>query len=95
MLTNLQKNIIDKMSDISLLQLRLMEDYSAIVQMYAAEGIANVSVEDLAGLPELSHITPTELTAAKNAMDTLVTSLGGYATGTVATRLSKIIKNLP
>ena len=94
-INKIQTNIIDRMSDLALQQLRLMEDYTNIVQMYAAEGIAQLTVEDMQTLPELTHVTPTELTGAKNAMDSLVTALGGYAVGTAATRLSKIVKNLP
>ena len=94
-LTKLQTNIIDRMSDIALTQLRLMEDYTHIVQMYGAENVGDVTQEDISTLAELAHITPAELTAAKNAMDSLVTALGGYVTGSVATKLSKIVKNLP
>lgn len=94
-LNHIQTNIIDRMSDIALLQLRLMEDYAAIVQMYGAEDIGSVTQEDLNTLAELSHVTPVELTSAKNAMDNIQTVLGGYAVGTNATKLSKIVKNLP
>ena len=94
-LTKIQTNIIDRMSDIALLQLRLMEDYTNIVQMYGAENVGSVTQEDLSTLAELAHVTPAELTAAKNAMDSLVTALGGYAVGSAATKLSKIVKTLP
>ena len=94
-INKIQTNIIDRMSDLALQQLRLMEDYTNIVQMYGAESIASVSDIDMQTLPELAHITAAELTAAKNAMDILVTALGGYAAGTPATKLSKIVKNLP
>ena len=94
-LTKIQTNIIDRMSDVALLQLRLMEDYTNIVQMYQSEGVANVTVEDIATLPELAHVTPQELTLAKNAMDALVTAMGGYVVNSNATKLSKIVKNLP
>jgi hypothetical protein len=94
-LTKIQTNIIDRMSDVALLQLRLMEDYVNIVQMYQTEGVANVTVEDIATLPELAHVTPQELTLAKGAMDALVTAMGGYVVNSPATKLSKIVKNLP
>jgi len=94
-INKIQTNIIDRMADLALQQLRLMEDYVNIVQMYGAEGVANLTDADIATLPELSHVTIAELTGAKNAMDTLVTALGGYATNTPATKLSKIMKNLP
>jgi predicted TIM-barrel enzyme len=72
-----------------------MEDYTNIVQMYATENIATLTDADIQTLPELAHVTVAELTAAKNGMDSLVTAMGGYTTGSVATRMAKIVKNLP
>ena len=94
-LTKIQTNIIDRMADVALKQLQLMDDYNSIVQMYQAESVANILDADMLTLPELAHVSVAELTAAKGAMDTLVTALGGYAGGTPATKLSKIVKNLP
>jgi len=94
-INKIQTNIIDRMSDLALQQLRLMEDYTNIVQMYTTEGIAQLTDADMLTLPELAHVTIAELTAAKNGMDSLVTTMGGYAAGSVATRMAKIVKNLP
>lgn len=94
-ITKLQTNIIDRMSDIALQQLHLFKSYQSIVQYYSAESIATLTDADIQTLAELAHVSVVELTAAKNAMDTLLTAGGGFATGTVMTRLSKITKNLP
>ena len=94
-INKIQTNIIDRMSDLALQQLQLMGDYTNIVQMYQAEGIASLTDDDIKTLPELAHVTVQELTLAKNAMDALVTALGGYVVNSNATKLSKIVKNLP
>ena len=93
--TKLQANIIDKIADVSLKVLSVLEEVPTIAQYFSAEGIANLTIEDLATLPELAHMTPVELTAAKNALNELYTAGGGYAVGTIMTRLSKVTKNLP
>lgn len=93
--TKLQANIIDKVADISLKILSALEEVPTIAQYFSAEGIANLTIEDMSTLPELAHMTPAELAAARNALSELYTAGGGYATGTIMTRLSKVTKNLP
>ena len=94
-INHIQTQIIDRMADVAKLQLELMGEYAAIVQFWGAESVANLADEDMATLPELSHVTVAELTSAKNAFNDLLTAGGGYATNTVMTRLSKIVKQLP
>ena len=59
-INKIQTNIIDRMADLALQQLRLMENYVNIVQMYGAEGVANLTDADITTLPELSHVTIAE-----------------------------------
>lgn len=94
-LTNLQKNIVDKMADCALQQLQLMAEYNAIVQMYGTEGLGSILDADLQALPELAHVTASELQAAKVAIDALNTSLGNYAANSNSAKLARIIKNIP
>lgn len=94
-MNTVQKNIVDKMSNVAALQLKLMGDFNSLLQMYAAENIGALTNVEMAELPELAHVSAAELQAAKGAMDTLFTALGNYAVGTPSAKLSKIIKNVP
>ncbi len=93
--TKLQANIIDRVADVSLKILSVLEEVPTLAQYFSAEGIGNLTIEDLATLPELAHMSPAKLTAAKNALSELYTAGGGYGIGTIMTRLSKVTKNLP
>lgn len=93
--TKLQINIIDRLSDVSFRLLGALDEIAVLVQYANAESITSLTAEDLAALPELAHIAPGELAAARNALSELLTAAGGYATGTIMTRLSKVTKNIP
>jgi len=94
-ITKLQANIIDGIADTSQQLLAAMNKIATLVQYFNAEAISSLTAEDIATLGELSHVTPAELAAARNAMSELLTAGGGYATGSIMTRLSKITKNIP
>jgi hypothetical protein len=66
-----------------------------LVNMYANESVSTLTDADIQTLPELSHVTASEIQAAKNSMDTLITAIGDFTAGSIASRLLKIVKNLP
>lgn len=66
-----------------------------VVAMYTTENMASLTDADYAALPELSHATVAEMTAAKNALSEVKTAIGDYVVGSVATRLMKIVSSVP
>jgi hypothetical protein len=54
--------------------------------------VADVDIQAITGF---AHVTASELQAAKGALDTLATTIGEYTAGTPATKLIKIVPNIP
>lgn len=94
-ITYVQQNILTEMQHIAAQQLSLRNRLAAVVAMWGAESMSQLTDADLAQLAEFAHVTAAELAAAKNGMDTIVTAIGEYAAGTPATRLLRIVGGVP
>ena len=57
--------------------------------------MATIVESDLQSLPEFAHVTVAELTAAKNAIDAINTTIGEYTAGTNAVKLMRIVRSVP
>ncbi len=90
-----QQNILTEMQSIATTQLNLKSRLEAIVAMWAAESMADLTDADLQELAEFQHVTAQELAASKNAMDAIATAIGAYAAGTPATKLLRIVMQVP
>lgn len=92
---NVQKNVASEIQALANDMLKIKNRLAVAVAMYASEGMASLTDADYAELSELAHVTVSEMTAAKNALNELNTTLGEYATGTVATRLMRVVNVVP
>jgi hypothetical protein len=95
MTTNVQKNVLSEMQAIAREQLSLKNRLEAVVAMWTAENMNQVTDADLQALSEFEHVSATELAAAKNGMDAISTAIGAYAAGTPATKLLRIVNVVP
>ena len=94
-LQNVQQNVASEMQSLAEELLVIKNRLAICVAMYAAEGMAAVVEADLQALPEFAHVAVTELTAAKNALDSINTAMGEYVAGTATTKLMRIIRRVP
>ena len=94
-LTTIQTNLADAMQQTATALLTEQSKMKAITAMWVTEGMTGITDEDLQALASFAHVTAAELAAAKTAMDAIVTSIGDYAVGTNATKLVKIVGNVP
>ena len=94
-LTTVQTNLADAMQQQALELLIAKSRMNAITAMWVTEGMNALTDADLQALASFAHITVAELTAAKNAMDAILTTIGEYAAGTNATKLVRIVGNVP
>ena len=92
---NVQKNVASEIQALASDMLRIKTRLAVAVAMYASEGMASLTDADYAELSELAHVTVAEMTAAKNALNEINTALGEYTTGTVATRLMRVVNTVP
>lgn len=92
---NVQKNVASEIQALASDMLRIKNRLAVAVAMYASEGMASLTDADYAELPELAHVTVTEMTAAKNALNEINTALGEYTTGTAAIRLMRVVNVVP
>lgn len=92
---NAQQNILTEMQSIAQQQLSLQSRMKAVVAMWTAESMANLTDADLQSLSEFAHVTAIELQGAKNGMDTITTAIGEYVVNTPATKLLKIVGSVP
>ena len=90
-----QMNIMTEMQAIATAQLAMKNRLQALVAMWSAEGMSALTDADIQELAEFEHVTAQELTAAKNAMDTIASAVGEYAAGTAATKLLRIVLCVP
>lgn len=92
---NVQKNIASTMQSLSMDILAIKDKLAVLVQMYGTENMATLVDADYAALPEFAHVTVSEMTGAKNALDAINTAIGDYSAGTNATKLVKIVNLVP
>lgn len=92
---NVQKNIASTMQNLASEILGIRDRLAVLVQMYGTENMATLTDADYVALPEFAHVTVTEMTAAKNALDAISVAIGDYAAGTNATKLAKIVNTVP
>jgi len=92
---NVQKNVASEIQALALDILKIKNRLAVAVAMYAAEGMATLTDADYAELSELAHVTVAEMTAAKNALDAINTSIGEYTVGTNATKLMRVVNVVP
>lgn len=92
---NVQKNIASTMQNLASEILGIRDRLAVLVQMYGTENMAILTDADYEALPEFAHVTVTEMTAAKNALDAISVAIGDYAAGTNATKLAKIVNTVP
>jgi len=92
---NVQKNVASEMQAIAADVLRLKNRLAVVIAMYQAEGMAGLADADYSELSEFAHVTVTEMTAARNALNEVNTALGEYAAGTAVTRLMRIVNVVP
>ena len=92
---NVQKNVASEIQALALDILKIKNRLAVAVAMYVAESMATLSDADYAELSELAHVTVTEMTAAKNALDAINTAIGEYAVGTNATKLMRVVNEVP
>ncbi len=90
-----QRHILSEMQEVAKQQLILKNRLEAVVAMWGAESMATLTDLDLAEVQEFAHITAQELAAAKNGMDAIAVAIGGYAAGTPATKLLRIVLTVP
>src|SRR3990172_8015081 len=94
-LTTVQINLADAMQQTAQTLLSEQGKMKAITAMWVTEGMNSLTDADLQALASFAHVTVVELTAAKNAMDAVITTIGEYAAGTNATKLVRIVGNVP
>lgn len=94
-LTVVQKNLADAMQQTAQTLLTEQSKMKAITAMWVTEGMNALTDAELQELASFAHVTVTELTAAKNAMDAIITAVGEYTAGTNATKLVRIVGNVP
>ena len=94
-LTTIQINLADAMQQTATALLTEQSRMKALTAMWVTEGMNGITDEDLQALASFAHVTVAELAAAKTAMDAIVTSIGDYVVGANATKLVKIVGNLP
>ena len=92
---NVQKNVASEIQALALDILKIKNRLAVAVAMYVAESMSTLTDADYAELPELAHVTVTEMTAAKNALDTINTTVGEYVVGTNATKLMRVVNTVP
>jgi hypothetical protein len=92
---NVQKNVASEIQTIAVDLLRIKNRLAIAVAMYGAEGMPTLTDADYAELSELAHVTVAEMTAAKNALDSINTTIGEYVTGTNATKLMRVVNVIP
>jgi len=90
-----QQNLAMAMQKTAMELLALRGRMKVIKAMWVTEGMNALIDEDIQALGTFTHITIAELTAANNAMDAIATTVGEYDVGTNATKLVKIIENVP
>lgn len=90
-----QMNLAAEMQRLATELISINNRLALVVAMYTTENMASLVDADYAALPELSHATVTEMTAAKNALSEVKTTIGDYVAGSVATRLMKIVSSVP
>jgi hypothetical protein len=92
---NVQQNILTEMQTIGRQMLALKNRLTVIVAMYQAENMSTLTDADIQVLPDFAHVTAQELTAAKNALEAINIAVGEYAAGTNATKLMRIVDQVP
>lgn len=92
---NVQKNVASEIQSLAGDMLRIKNRLAVAVAMYASEGMASLTDADYAELAELAHVTVSEMTAAKNALNEVNTAMGDYTAGTAATRLMRVVNVVP
>jgi hypothetical protein len=92
---NVQKNLASEMQSLAADFLRAKNRLAVVIAMYASESMATLADADYAALDEFSHVTVTEMTAAKNALGEINTAMGEYVAGTAVTRLMRIVNAVP
>jgi hypothetical protein len=92
---NLQKNIATEFQNVAVEILTIKPKIAALSNLYVLENMATLTDADYQTMPDFAHITVTEMTAAKNALDALVTAIGDYVTGTAAQKLARIVNRVP
>ena len=90
-----QQNLASEIQTLASEIIAIKNRLSVVVAMYAAENMAAIVDADLQSLPEFAHVTVAELTAAKNALDAINTTIGEYVAGTNAVKLMRIVRSVP
>ena len=94
-LTTVQKNVLDELQTLAIISISLKSRLRNVVEMYGNEGISQLTDADVQELDSFKHITVSELQGAKNGLDAIATVIGEYVVGTPATKLLKIVPNIP
>lgn len=94
-LTTVQQNLADAMQETAMDLLVLQSKMKAITAMWVTEGMNSVLDADLQSLASFAHVTVSEMASAKSAMDAVVTTIGDYTAGANATKLVRIVGNVP
>ena len=94
-LTTVQKNVLDELQTLAIISISLKSRLRNVVEMYGNEGISQLTDADVQELDSFKHITVSELQGAKNGLDAIATVIGEYVAGTPATKLLKIVPNIP
>ena len=94
-LTTVQKNVLDELQQLAVISIALKSRLRNVVEMYGNESINQLFDADVQELDSFKHVTVAELQGAKNALDTIATAIGEYTAGTPATKLLKVVPNIP
>lgn len=90
-----QQNVLSEIQALAEQVISLKNRMSVAVAMYTAEGVNVLSDADIQALTEFAHVTQAEMTAAKNALDSINTAIGEYTAGTNATKLMRVVHIVP
>jgi hypothetical protein len=94
-LTNIQKNVLDELQALAMIELDWKSRARNFVEMYGNEGIGSLTDSDIQSIPSMAQCTASEVQGAKNAVSDLSTAIGEYVAGTAATKLIKVVPNIP
>ncbi len=94
-MNNVQQNVASEIQKISSELLSIKARLSSITLMYANEGLAALTTEELAALAELAHVTASEFQSKNAALSEINTALGDYTPTSNVAKLLKIVSGVP
>jgi hypothetical protein len=94
-MNTVQQNVASAAQQLAEQLVAIKPDLEGVTAMYTSEGLGNLQDSDYAELPELAHVTVSEMGNAIGAMNAVLTTLGDFAGGENAYKLLRICHIVP